>query len=131
MSNIRHSTYGRSNRKSPIQQIRRIEFATFEPTECTRLLQTLGPDYTFPKVFGALNPNTTSELLHPLRLLRYSTLKVKNTPFFAILGVILYTVRKFKKPAVMENSEVRSGFSNPKKHRSTLFLLLSGRIFFR
>ena len=38
MSNIRHSTVGRSNRKNPIQQIRRIEFATFDPTECTRLI---------------------------------------------------------------------------------------------
>ena len=65
MSNIRHSTdgrsnvenpiseegrfecrifdirlSGRSNRKNPIQQIRRIEFATFDPTKCTRLILT-------------------------------------------------------------------------------------------
>ena len=28
-------------------------------------LQTLGPEYTFLKVFGALNPNPTSELPSP------------------------------------------------------------------
>ena len=41
MSDIRHSTDGRSNRKNLIQQIRRIEFATFEPTERTRLIWIL------------------------------------------------------------------------------------------
>ena len=65
-------------------------------------LQTLGPDYIFPKDFGTLNPNPTLELLHHLRLLKYPNLKVQKTLFFAILGVILYTVRKFKKPKVME-----------------------------
>ena len=65
-------------------------------------LQTLGPEYTFPKVLDALNPNLTSELLHHLRFFKFPDLKVKNRPFFDILGVILYTVRKFKNPEVME-----------------------------
>ena len=50
-------------------------------------LQTLGPDYTFPKVFGALNPNLTSQLLQHVRFSRNPNLQVGKTGFFAILGV--------------------------------------------
>ena len=53
-------------------------------------LQTLGPDYTFPKIFGALNPNPTSELLHHVRFPRNPNLKVQKTLFFAIFGVKLH-----------------------------------------
>ena len=53
-------------------------------------LQTLRPNYTFPKAFGALYLNPTSELLHHLSLLRYSNLKVQKAPFFAILRVKLH-----------------------------------------
>ena len=41
-----------------------------------------------------LCPDRTSELLHHLRFFKLLNLKVQNTPFFAILGVILYTVSK-------------------------------------
>ena len=51
---------------------------------------------------GLLNPDLTSKLLHHLRFFKFPNLKVQNTPFFVILGVILYTVRKFKKLEVME-----------------------------
>ena len=52
---------------------------------------------------GLINPDPTSDLLHRDRFFKFPNLKVQNTPFFAILGVILYTVRKFKKPEVMEH----------------------------
>ena len=41
---------------------------------------------------GLLNPDPTSDLLLPLRFFKFPNLKVQNTPFSAILGVILYTV---------------------------------------
>ena len=53
-------------------------------------LQTLRSDYTFPNVFGALNPNPTLELLDNLWLLRYSNLKVQKILFFATFGVKLH-----------------------------------------
>ena len=58
-------------------------------------LQTLGSEYTFPKVFGALNPNPISELLHHLRLLRNPNLKMQKTLFFAIFGVKLHRELNF------------------------------------
>ena len=44
----------------------------------------------------------TSDLLYHLRYFKFPNLEMQNTTFFAILGVILYTVRKFKKPEEME-----------------------------
>ena len=49
-----------------------------------------------------LNLDPTSELFHHLRIFKFTNQKLKNTPFFVILGVILYTVSKFKNPEVME-----------------------------
>ena len=53
-------------------------------------LQTLGPGYTFPKVFRALNPNPTSELLHRVRYSRNPNLIVQKTLFFAIFRIKLH-----------------------------------------
>ena len=39
---------------------------------------------------GLLNPDPTSELPYNLRFFEFPNLKVQNTQFFAILGVILY-----------------------------------------
>ena len=98
------SLFHHSNSVISSQNTCRWLFFLFEDNTSRRNLtkvQTLGADYTFPKVFGALNPNPTLELLHHLRFFKFPNLKVQNTQFFAILGVILYTVRKFKKPEVI------------------------------
>ena len=47
-------------------------------------------DYTFPNVFGAMNPNPTSELLHHVRFLRNPKLQVQKARFFSIFGVKLH-----------------------------------------
>ena len=49
---------------------------------------TQKPDYTFPKVFDALNPNLAAELLYHVRILRYPNLKVQKTPFLPIFEVM-------------------------------------------
>ena len=54
------------------------------------IFQTLGLNYTFPKVFGALNPNPTLELLHHVRFSRNPNLQVQKTRFFAIFRVKLH-----------------------------------------
>ena len=53
-------------------------------------------------LLGLLNPDPISDMFHYLRFFKFPNLKVQNTPFFAILEVILYTVRQFEKPEVME-----------------------------
>jgi len=52
---------------------------------------TQKPDPTCLKVFGAQNPNLTSEMLHYVTFSRYSNLEVLKTRFFAIFEVILYS----------------------------------------
>ena len=44
---------------------------------------------SFPNVFGGLNPNPTSELLHHVRFSGNPNLKVQKTLFFAIFGLQL------------------------------------------
>ena len=46
------------------------------------------PDYTFPKVFDALNPNMNAELLYHVRISRYPNLNVQKRPFSSIFEVM-------------------------------------------
>ena len=55
------------------------------------IFQTLGPDYTFPKGFGALNTNPTSELFHHVRFSRNPNLTVQKILFFCIFKVKLHS----------------------------------------
>ena len=91
-------------------------------------LHTLRSDYTFPRVFGALNLNPTSELLHHLRFFKFHNLKVQNTPFFAILRVIPYT-GNLKNLRWWRNSEVVSGFSNSRNIEAHYFFCFAYELF--
>ena len=63
-------------------------------------LQTLVPDYTFP--IWCAESESDHRIAPSPQLFKFPNLNVQNTLFFAILGVILYTVGKFKKPEMME-----------------------------
>ena len=77
-------------------------FAVFEKNRKNVIPESAEEILRFCMFLGLLNPDPTSDLLHHIRFFKFPNLKVQNTPVFAILGVILYTVRKFKKPEVIE-----------------------------
>ena len=46
------------------------------------------PDYTFTKVFDALNPNLNAKWLYHLRISRYPNLNMQKRPFSPIFEVM-------------------------------------------
>ena len=67
----------------------------------------------FWMLFGALNPNPTSELLHHVRYSRNPNLKVQKILFFAILGVKLHRELNFFKKLVTASESITFTLQNP------------------